>query len=173
MTIYKGIWCPLIACRCACSKEPTLERERKIERMRGSGRAREREREWEEVGEGEKDRVRERNENIFLKRLTYLLWIQLSACMYPAGHKGIRLIMGGCDPPCVCCELNSGPLEPQTGLLNSEPSLQPKKIYLQKKKQNHTEVKICQHVAKMGSSLQAKNIYLKKKNILKLNFASI
>jgi hypothetical protein len=32
---------------------------------------------------------------------------------------------GGCEPPCGCWELNSGPLEEQSVLLITEPSLQP------------------------------------------------
>jgi hypothetical protein len=38
------------------------------------------------------------------------------------------LITGGCDPPCGCWDLNSGPSEEQSVLLTSEPSLQPKPI---------------------------------------------
>jgi hypothetical protein len=33
-------------------------------------------------------------------------------------------ITDGCEPPCGCWELNSGPLEEQPVLLTSEPSLQ-------------------------------------------------
>jgi len=33
-------------------------------------------------------------------------------------------ITDGCEPPCGCWELNSGPLEGQLVLLTSEPSLQ-------------------------------------------------
>jgi hypothetical protein len=33
--------------------------------------------------------------------------------------------MGGCEPPCGCWDLNSGPLEGQSMLLTTEPSLQP------------------------------------------------
>ena len=33
-------------------------------------------------------------------------------------------ITDGCEPPCGCWELNSGPLEEQAVLLTSEPSLQ-------------------------------------------------
>ena len=58
--------------------------------------------------------------------------------------------MGGCDPSCCCWELNSGPLEPETGLLTSEPFFSQRTMYLYKKK-NHTEVKIYQHLGKMGS----------------------
>ena len=35
------------------------------------------------------------------------------------------LVMDGCEPPCGCWELNSGPLEEQSVLLTAEPSLQP------------------------------------------------
>jgi hypothetical protein len=31
----------------------------------------------------------------------------------------------GCEPPCDCWEINSGPLEEQSVLLAAEPSLQP------------------------------------------------
>jgi hypothetical protein len=33
--------------------------------------------------------------------------------------------MDGCEPPCGCWDLNSGPLEEQSMLLTAEPSLQP------------------------------------------------
>ena len=43
----------------------------------------------------------------------------------PAGQKRAPdLITYGCEPPCDCWELNSGPLEQQPVLLTSEPSLQ-------------------------------------------------
>jgi hypothetical protein len=36
----------------------------------------------------------------------------------------------GCEPPCGCWELNSGPPEDQSVLLTTEPSLQPVAIKL-------------------------------------------
>ncbi|CAO2581247.1 hypothetical protein LEMLEM_LOCUS1840 [Lemmus lemmus] len=36
------------------------------------------------------------------------------------------LITDGCEPPCGCRELNSGPLEEPAMLLTTEPSLQPR-----------------------------------------------
>ena len=43
----------------------------------------------------------------------------------PAGQKRAPdLITDGCEPPCGCWELNSGPLEEQAMLLTSEPFLQ-------------------------------------------------
>ena len=44
----------------------------------------------------------------------------------PEGQKRAPdLITDGCEPPCGCWELNSGPLEEQAMLLTAEPSLQP------------------------------------------------
>jgi hypothetical protein len=34
-------------------------------------------------------------------------------------------ITDGCEPPCGCWELNSGPLEEQSALLTAEPFLHP------------------------------------------------
>jgi hypothetical protein len=39
------------------------------------------------------------------------------------------LIIDGCEPPCGCWELNSGPLEEQSVLLITEPSLQPPALW--------------------------------------------
>jgi hypothetical protein len=39
-------------------------------------------------------------------------------------------ITDGCEPPCSCWELNSGPLEEQSVLLTTELSLQPKHKHL-------------------------------------------
>ena len=42
----------------------------------------------------------------------------------PAGQKRAPdFITDGCEPPCGCWELNSGPLEEQAVLLTAEPSL--------------------------------------------------
>ena len=60
--------------------------------------------------------------------------------------------MGGCDPSCGCWELNSGPLEPQTGLLPlSHLVSQRTFIYKKKKKKNHTDVKNLPAFRQMGS----------------------
>ena len=34
-------------------------------------------------------------------------------------------LMDGCEPPCGCWDLNSGPSEEQSALLTAEPSFQP------------------------------------------------
>ena len=44
-----------------------------------------------------------------------------SACQKRASDPNV----GGYEPPCGCWELNSGPLEEQSMLLPTEPSLQP------------------------------------------------
>ena len=44
----------------------------------------------------------------------------------PAGQKRVPdLIRDGCEQPCGCWDLNSGPLDEQLVLLTTEPSLQP------------------------------------------------
>jgi len=49
-----------------------------------------------------------------------------SYSLLPAGQKrALDLITDGCEPPCGCWKLNSGPLEEQSVLLPTEPSLQP------------------------------------------------
>ena len=40
-------------------------------------------------------------------------------------EEAIGSITDGCEPPCGCWELNSGPLEKQSVLLTAETSLQP------------------------------------------------
>jgi hypothetical protein len=47
--------------------------------------------------------------------------------MYAQTHqkRASDLFTDGCEPPCGCWDLNSGPLEEQSVLLTTEPSLQP------------------------------------------------
>jgi hypothetical protein len=60
---------------------------------------------------------------LFFLKIYYVNSI-LPACV-PAGQKRAPdFIIDGCEPPCGHWELNSGPLEEQTVLLTSEPSLQ-------------------------------------------------
>ncbi|KAM7326927.1 hypothetical protein ACRRTK_013294 [Alexandromys fortis] len=49
----------------------------------------------------------------------------LSVCIATGQKRAPGIITDGCEPPCGCWELNSGPLEEQSVLLTSEPSLQP------------------------------------------------
>ena len=61
----------------------------------------------------------------------------------PAGQKGTPdLIRDGCEPPHVCCELNSGPLEEQPVLLTTESCyLNSPDKYLKKQKNNNKKNK--------------------------------
>ena len=71
---------------------------------------------------------------IFLKIFIYSLRIQYSVCMSACQKTAPDLITDGCVPPCGCWELNSGPLEEQTMLLTTEPSLQPQIYFLNPEK---------------------------------------
>jgi hypothetical protein len=61
----------------------------------------------------------------FLK--IYLFNIQCSTlyCLQTHQKRASDPITEGCEPPCGCWELNSGPLEEESVLLTAEPSLQP------------------------------------------------
>jgi hypothetical protein len=45
-------------------------------------------------------------------------------------EEGFGPVTDGCEPPCGIWDLNSEPLEEQSALLTTEPSLQPRKITL-------------------------------------------
>ena len=78
---------------------------------------------WDSAGTGVAD-----GRIFFLKKkIIYLLCIHYSVYVYACRpEEGTPdLITDGCEPPCGCWELNSGPLEEQAMLLTSEPSLQP------------------------------------------------
>ena len=47
------------------------------------------------------------------------------SCLQTPQKRASDLITDGCEPPCSCWELNPGPLEEQSVLLTTEPSLQP------------------------------------------------
>ena len=47
------------------------------------------------------------------------------SCLQTLQKRVPDLVMDGCEPPCVCWELNSGPSEEQSMLLPTEPSHQP------------------------------------------------
>ena len=64
---------------------------------------------------------------IFLKILfLYIcIWWVHCRCLQTHQKRASDPIADGCEPPCGCWELNSGPLEDQSVLLTTEPSLQP------------------------------------------------
>jgi hypothetical protein len=43
-------------------------------------------------------------------------------------NRASDLITNGCEPPCGCWDLNSGPSEEQSVFLTTEPSLQPPEV---------------------------------------------
>jgi hypothetical protein len=52
------------------------------------------------------------------------IWVH-SSCLQTQQKRALDSITDGGEPPCGCWELNSGPLEEQSVLLSTEPSLQP------------------------------------------------
>ena len=50
------------------------------------------------------------------------------SCLQTLQKRASDPITYGCEPPCGCWELNSGPLEYQSVLLTAEPSLQPPQV---------------------------------------------
>ena len=62
----------------------------------------------------------------FFKIFIYFIHSVLPACQKRAPD----FIVDSCEPPCVCWYLNSGPLEEQSALSTSEPSLQSQDIFL-------------------------------------------
>jgi len=60
----------------------------------------------------------------FLKTFILYMWVHCS-CLQTHQKRASGPITDGCEPPCGCWELNSGPLQEQSALLTAEPSLQP------------------------------------------------
>jgi hypothetical protein len=61
----------------------------------------------------------------FKKRFIYLFIINkyIVAVFRHTKKMASNLITDGCEPPCGCWDLNSGPLEEQSMLLTAEPFL--------------------------------------------------
>jgi hypothetical protein len=57
----------------------------------------------------------------FLKIYLFIICVYTVA-VFRRGHQ--IFVMDGCEPPCGCWDLNSGPLEEQLVLLTAEPSHQ-------------------------------------------------
>ena len=73
-------------------------------------------------------------------------------------------ITDGCEPPCGCWELNSGPLEEQAMLLTSEPSLQPpNKVF-------KTESYLCECLACMNVCIHPSTQGQKVSGLLEVEF---
>ena len=65
--------------------------------------------------------------DLFIYLFIYLISCIWVHCSYFQTHqkRASDLITDGCEPPCCCWEVNSWPLEEQSVLLTTEPSLQP------------------------------------------------
>jgi hypothetical protein len=61
----------------------------------------------------------------FFLRFIYYYALVHCSCLQMHQKRVSDLIMGGCEPPCGCWDLNSGPSEEQSVLLSTEPSRQP------------------------------------------------
>jgi len=83
--------------------------------------------------------------NAFLFKI-YLFILCLRVHYYSQTHqkRASDPITDGCEPPCGCWELNSGPLEEQSMLLTTEPSLQPLNAVLYKKKNQQKDSIVAQ-----------------------------
>jgi hypothetical protein len=60
----------------------------------------------------------------FKKRFIYSLYISTLLCLQTHQKRASDLITDGCEPPCSCWDLNSGPLKEQTVFLTTKPPLQ-------------------------------------------------
>jgi hypothetical protein len=60
----------------------------------------------------------------FLSLFIYLMYASILSLSLDNQKRASDPIWDHCEPPCDCWELNSGPLEEQSVLLITEPSLQ-------------------------------------------------
>jgi hypothetical protein len=60
---------------------------------------------------------------LFLRFICFYMWAHCH-CLQTHQKRASDPITDGCEPPCDCWDLNSGPLEEQPVLLTTEPSLQ-------------------------------------------------
>ena len=66
--------------------------------------------------------------SLFLK--IYLIIVKYTVAVFRHQKRSSDLITDDCEPPCGCWDLNSGPSEEQSVLLTTEPSLQPRILYV-------------------------------------------
>jgi hypothetical protein len=66
---------------------------------------------------------------LFLKALFIHLVYEYTVAVFRHQKRASDPISDGCEPPCGCWELNSGPLEKQSVLLTTKSSLQPPALY--------------------------------------------
>ena len=79
---------------------------------------------------------------LFIVYMFVSVWACTRVCSNWSGQKrALYPITDGCEQPCGCWELNSGPLEEQSVLLTTEPSLQP----IQSKNNFLRQVSLCSY----------------------------
>jgi hypothetical protein len=61
----------------------------------------------------------------FFLKIHLLFYVYEHSLYSDTPEEGLDPITVGCEPPCGCWELNSGPLEEHSVLLTAERSLQP------------------------------------------------
>jgi hypothetical protein len=59
------------------------------------------------------------------KTILFVFCFFLSSCPQILQKRASDFVTDGCEPPCGCWDLNSGPSEEQVVLLTTEPSHQP------------------------------------------------
>jgi hypothetical protein len=63
---------------------------------------------------------------VFFLKILFIIYLLFHChCLQTHQKRPSDPITDGCEPPCGCWDLNSGPLEEQSVLLTTEPSLQP------------------------------------------------
>jgi hypothetical protein len=77
----------------------------------------------------------------FLKIYLFYLYEYILA-VFRHQRRASDPITDGCEPPCGCWDLNSGPLEEQLVLLTAEPSLQPRLPFLKSFRSQKHEVHV-------------------------------
>ena len=66
---------------------------------------------------------------LFFKKKILFKYMSMLSCLQIHQKRLLDPIIDGCEPPCDCWELNSGPPEKQSVLLTAEASLQPSFIF--------------------------------------------
>jgi hypothetical protein len=62
---------------------------------------------------------------VFFKKHLFIIICKYTVAVFRHTRRASDLIADGCEPPCGCWDLNSGPPEEQLAPLTAEPSLQP------------------------------------------------
>jgi hypothetical protein len=71
--------------------------------------------------------------HFFKKRFILFIICKYTVAVFRRQKRDSGLVTDGCEPPCGCWDLNSGPPEEQSVLLTAEPSLQALFTYINSK----------------------------------------